>query len=101
LGIPGGFFQGKDAGAGAALQPGGDSKNAQLRPLGNRAFAHEVEVALDPIVIKIADLPDLQMDLHNLLGPIAEGKLEGNFQDTLGHRKLMHRIISEGQGPEK
>ena len=92
LGIPGGFFQGEDEGTTIALQLGRGPANAQLRSLGDRSFAHEIEVALDPLVIEVADLPDFQMDLDDLLGPIAEGKIEGNFQDALGYRKFMHRI---------
>ncbi len=90
LGIPGGFIQGEDEGTRVALQPGGDPGDTQLGSLGDRSFTHEVEVALDPFVIKVADLPDLQMDLHDFLSLVAEGKIEGNFQDTLGYRKFMH-----------
>ena len=96
LGIPGGFIQGEDEGTGVALQPGWNPGDAQLRSLGDRSFSHEVEVALDPIVIKVGDLPDFQVDLHDFLGLIADGKIEGNFQDTLGYRKFMHRIRADG-----
>jgi len=90
LGIPGGFIQGKDEGTRVALQPGRGSGYPQLSSLGDCPFTHEVEVALDPFVIKVADLSDLQMDLTDLLGLIAEGEIEGNFQDTLGYGKFMH-----------
>jgi len=74
---------------------GRDPGNTQLRSLGDRSFAHEIEVTLDPIVIKVGDLPDFQMNLADLFGLMAEGKIKSNFQDTLSDRKLMHLL---GQG---
>jgi hypothetical protein len=96
LGIPGGFIQGKDGGTGVALHLGGYPGNTQLRPFCDRSFGHEIEVTLDPIVLQFADLPDFQMNLHDLCGLIAEGIIQGDFQDTLGYRKFMHRISADG-----
>ncbi len=90
LGIPGGFIQGKDEGTRVALQPGGGSGYTQLGSLGDGPLTHEVEIALDPFVIKVTDLPDLQMDLNDFLRLVASAIVEGNFQDTLGYRKFMH-----------
>ncbi len=95
MGIPGGFFQGEDEGTTIALQLGRDPGNTQLRSLGDRSFAHEIEVTLDPIVIKVGDLPDFQMNLADLFGLMAEGKIKSNFQDILSDRQLMHL---SGQG---
>ena len=90
MGIPGGFIQGKGEGTRGALQPGRGSGYTQLSSLGDCPFTHEVEVTLDPFVIKVADLSDLQMDLTDLLRLVASTIVEGNFQDTLGYGKFMH-----------
>jgi hypothetical protein len=97
LGIPGGFIQGEDGGTGVTLQPGGDSGNTQLGSLRERSLRHEIEVALDPLIIKVGDLPDFQVDPYDLLGLTAAGKIESNFQDILGDRKFMHRISAYGE----
>jgi hypothetical protein len=90
LGIPGGFIQGEDEGTMIALELGRDPGNTQFRSLGDRSFAHEIEIALDPFVIEVADLPDFQMNLADLFGLMAAGKIKSNFQDILSDRQLMH-----------
>jgi hypothetical protein len=90
LSLPGGFIQGKDGRAPVALQPGGNPGDTQLRSLSDRFLAHEVKVSLDPFIVEIADLPDLQMDLDDFSCLVSGGVVEGNFQDTLGYGKLMH-----------
>ena len=92
MGIPGGFIQGKEEGTLVAFQPGGGAGYPQLCSLGDGPLTHEVEVTLEPFVVKVADLPDLQMNLNDLLRLVAKGVVEGNFQDTLSYRKLMHFI---------
>jgi hypothetical protein len=90
LRLPGRFIQGKDEGAPVALQPGGDAGDMQPRSRRDRFLAHEVKVSLDPFIVEVADLSDLQMDLDNLGCLVSGGIVEGNFQDTLGYGKLMH-----------
>jgi hypothetical protein len=90
LSLPSGFIQGKDEGAPVALQPGGNAGDSQLRPRGDRFLAHEIKVSLDPFIVEVADLPDLQINLNDLGGLVSGGIVEGNFQDALGYGKLMH-----------
>jgi len=90
MGIPGGFIQGKDEGALVALYPGRNTANAQTGSFGNGSLADKVKVSLYPFIIKVADLSDLQVDLHDLGSLVPGGIVEGDFQNTLGYRKLMH-----------
>jgi len=93
LGVPGGFIQRKNKGTPVALHPGGKAGDAQLRSLGDRPLAHEIKVPLDPFVVEVADLSDLQVDVHDLGRSASDGIIEGDFQDTLGYRELMHEKI--------
>jgi len=72
------------------LLPGGNAGDTQLRSLSDRFLAHEVKVSLDPFIVEVADLPDLQMDVDDLGCLVSGGIVEGNFQDALGYGKLMH-----------
>jgi hypothetical protein len=94
LGIPGGFIQGKNKGTPVALHPGGNAGDAQPRSLGDRSLAHEIKVPLNPFVVEVADLSDLQVDFDDLGRLTPGGIIEGNFQDTLGYGKLMHGKFS-------
>jgi hypothetical protein len=94
LGIPGGFIQGKNKGTPVALHPGGNAGDAQLRSFGDRSLTHEIKVPLNPFVVEIADLSDLQMDFDDLSGLTPGGIIEGDIQDTLGYGKLMHGKLS-------
>jgi hypothetical protein len=93
LGIPGGWIQRKDEGALITLHPGGNARDAQPRSFGDRSLGHKVKVSLDPFIVEVADLTDLQVDLNDLGSLISKGIIEGNVQDGLGYRKLMHEIF--------
>ncbi len=90
LGIPGGCFEGKGERAGVALQLSRDPGNTQPRSFGDCSFAHEIKVALDPLVIKVADLPDFQMDFPDFFGLMAVSIIKSNFQDTLSDGQFVH-----------
>ncbi len=77
-----------------ALHPGRKAGDAQLRSLGDRPLAHEIKVPLNPFVVEVADLSDLQADFSDLGRLTSGGIIEGNFQDTLGYGKLMHQKLS-------
>jgi hypothetical protein len=93
LGIPGGFIQGENKRTAVALHAGGNAGDAQLCSLGDRSLAHEIKVPLNPFVVEVADFSDLQVDLDDPGRLPPGGIIEGNFQDTLRYRKLMHGKI--------
>jgi hypothetical protein len=92
--VPGGPVQGENGRTGVALKLGRDSGDPQFGALGHRPFAHEVEIALNPLVVKIGYLADLQINGHDFTGLVAPGVFEGNIQDALGHGKFMHEICT-------
>jgi hypothetical protein len=93
LGIPCGFIQRENKGTPVALHPGGNAGDAQLRSLADRPLAHEIKVPLNPFVVEVADFSDLQVDFDDPGRLTPGGIIEGNFQDILGYRKLMHGKI--------
>jgi len=72
------------------LQLGRDPGNTQLGAFGEKSFADEVKIALDPFIIEVADFSDLKVDLNDFLRLVTLGVIESDFQDALGYGKFMH-----------
>jgi hypothetical protein len=79
------LIQGEDQIAPLTLHPGRDAADAQFRSLSDGFLTDEVKVSLQPFIVEVANLSDLQVDLDDLGSLMAVGILKGDVQNALSH----------------